>query len=282
MSSPETSPIPTKRVSTRQRRRARARRSLAMVAVAAACVGFGLIAVRPEMWLVEQITFDGHHHATAGELRHLANLPNGTPIWAVYPPAVERSVEAHPWVRDARVEVAWPSAVHIRVEEHEPAALLWDDGRLVYIDRQGAPFLPATPDDLDYPHLTGFPTGDAHPDLKRAAVRGALALIDQLDARGRVRREDVSEVAFRASSGFTVFAGPARILLAPERFEQQLDRLDRLAAGGVDLSAPVEIDLAPTRVAIVRDLNPPRPLPPKSLPPIPPSPALESTVPDGG
>jgi cell division protein FtsQ len=215
-----------------------------------------LLVARPEQWLVEHVVIEGQHHATTRELRHLADVPNGTTVWRLDLGAVARGVERHPWVRSAEARFEWPDTVRITVQEHVPVALLRTARGLMQVDEQGEPFLAASVDDLDHPYLTGFgPELDAlHPELSTVAIRDALRLLTALDERGLVGRSEVSEVAFDPDLGFTVFAGPARISFGPADLSGQLDRLAALVAAGLSLRSPTSVDLAPATVAVVRPL----------------------------
>lgn len=228
----------------------------------------GLVAAwiwtRPDLLLVEHVVFEGPVRATPAELRHVLDLSNGTPIWAVDDEALARAVERHPWVRDAEVVVEWPATVRVRVDEHVPVALLHDGDRLVYVDAEGEPFLGASSilsgglraEDLDLPHLTGFlpELRQLHPALLPLALDDALRLVDALDTRGLVPRDRVSEVAFRRTSGFRVVAGRAELVFGLADLDQQVDRLALLVQQGLDLEAPTHVDLAPASVALVRQL----------------------------
>lgn len=218
----------------------------------------GWVSLRPDLLLVEHVVFDGASRATPAQLRHVLDLRNGTPIWAVDASELAANVARHPWVREARVEVDWPDTVRVRVVEHRPIALLHDGDRLLLVDEDGQPFLPAQPADLDLPHLTGFGPELArlHPDLMPLALHDALQLVDTLDARGLVPREAVSEVAFRRTSGFTVHAGPAELVFGLADLPARVDRLARLVEQGLSLEEPTFVDLAPASVAIVRPLSP--------------------------
>lgn len=230
----------------------------AITAFTSLLIGFVVSSVaRPDRWLVERVAFEGAQRARIAELRHLADLRNGTLVWSVEPLAIATAVERHPWVRSAAVRVIWPDTVHVQIEEHEVAALLHDHDRLLYIGHDGIAFLVAQPDDLDYPHITGIGRElDAlHPQLGNLAVRDALHLIDHLDREGLVAREDLSEIAFSTSLGFTVHTDGARIVFGHGGLQRQIDRLSALAAGGLDLKSRTYIDLAPTTVAIVRPLE---------------------------
>lgn len=221
---------------------------------------FGLSAlVRPDHWLVEHVEFRGTQRASAVELRHLVDMPNGTTMWGVNPEAAARGAERHPWVRKARAWRELPDTLVVEVDEHVPVALLLAD-KLYYVDGEGNAFLEARADDVDYPVVTGVDPdlGAQHPDLPKVVMHDALALIDALDERGLVARADVSEVGFSAARGFTLVLrrhAAARLVFGLDSRERQIDRLSQLVGDGLDLTKPVLVDLAPARIAIVRPLG---------------------------
>lgn len=230
-----------------------------IVTVGAATLAAAFLVVRPDCMVVQRVEARGHQRASEEALRHLADIPNGTTIWGVDLDRAERGVEGHPWVRRARATREWPDRVIIEVEEHDPVALLHYDG-LYYVDREGHPFLGDVRDDLDFPVITGVGPDleRAHPDLPRLAVRDALWLLEQLDTQGLVAREDVSEIAFSRTRGFTVQTRGARIAFDVEDLERQVSRLQLLVGrGDLDLGEPRWVDLAPSTVAIVRPLGGP-------------------------
>jgi hypothetical protein len=109
----------------------------------AALVAGGFFGLRPDLWLVERVEFSGASRIRSSELRHLLDLPNGTAMWQVEPGALEHALERHPWVRGATATVVWPATVHVDVVERSAVALLHDGERLLYVDQEGTPFLPA-------------------------------------------------------------------------------------------------------------------------------------------
>lgn len=218
--------------------------------------GLALVMLRPDLHMVEQVRFEGVHRVSPVALRHLADLPNGTAIWEVDPEQVARAVERHPWVKRAVVTRELPATVRVEVVEYTPVAMLRWDG-LRYLDADGTVILGARGDELGYPIISGVDSAleRAHPALPRLAVRDAIRLIELLDARGLVPPEQVSELHFSRTRGFTLtLTSGAELLLSLDDPEPQLDRLAALVAQGVDLTAPVHVDLAPAKVAIVRPL----------------------------
>jgi len=229
---------------------------LRIAAAAAACV-VGLALGPPGGWLVERVAFEGATETDVPSLRHLADLRNGTTMWGVDLDAVERGVERHPWVREAHARREWPDTVVVEIVEHHAAALLHDGGRLLVVSDEGRPFLPADARHLDLPHLTGFAgeLGALHPDLPSLAVRQALWLVSELDERGLVLRDQISEISFSRSSGYRVHAGPAEIAFGLHDLPTQITRLAEIVAGGLSLSSPQSVDLGAPSVVLVRPLQ---------------------------
>jgi hypothetical protein len=217
-------------------------------------LGLCAAAARPDLWLVERVTFTGAARADERALRHLADVPNGTRLWAVFAPSVERRVERHPWVRQASASVRLDGTLLIEVVEHEPVAVLHHGGAWL-VDAEGVPFARAGLDDANLPHITGIDDAlsDAHPSLPRAAIRSALDLLRGLEGRGIVHPADVSEVAFSRTSGFRVVTDSASLRFGLDGHEPQLDRLASVLADDPELlGRDLDIDLAPSRVARIR------------------------------
>lgn len=232
----------------------------ALLSVTTTVVAAGLT-LRPDLWVVEQVRFEGADRAGAKGLRHLADLRNGTTVWAVDAQAVAQGVERHPWVRSAEGRFEWPATVVVDIEEHRPVALL-ASGPMHYLDAEGLPFAPANTDDLDYPVITGIEPGlaELQPEVPRKAIRSALELLAAVDATGVIPEGQVAEVNFSSTRGFTVYvSGGARILFDLENFDAQSERLAQLAAAGVDVTEALHIDLVPESVAIVRPISAPNP-----------------------
>ncbi len=232
-------------------------RGALILAVALAVTG-GLYVHRPDLLLVEQVEFSGHQRTTESALRHLADIRSGARMWQVAPLVVAQSVERHPWVRRAEARRVLPGKVVVHVEEYEPVALLLQED-LYYVDRSGHVFLRASSDDLDYPVLLGVDVSleDRHPALPRAVIRDALALVAGLDAEGLVSAQQISHIRFSETRGFEVaLRSGARLAFGLADHGVQRARLAQLLPE-VDLTSRVLVDLAPSRVAIVRTLDEP-------------------------
>jgi hypothetical protein len=212
---------------------------------------------RPDLWVVERIRVEGSDRATLPALRHLMDVPNGTHVLAVSAESVARGVERHPWVRSAQVFWEWPATLVVRVQEHQPAAILAGTP-MRYVDQSGEVFAIVTSDDVDYPVISGISPDleQQHPELPGRVVAAARDLIRELAASGVVHADQISEVQFSATRGFTVFLrGGAQVLFDLDGFDLQVGRLGQLAREGVRLDRPTHIDVALPDMAIVRPLG---------------------------
>ena len=221
--------------------------------IALTTLGFGIFVLRPDLMVVEHIQFDGHSRAGAIELRHLSEFRNGTTMFGVDAESIVRSIERHPWVKEASAELQWPGTLRVEILEYEPVALVHYD-RLYYVDGAGAVILRASDEDLDYPVFTGM--GQAlegvHPDLPGVVLRDATWLLQSLVADGSLVAADISEIHFSRERGFTVHAERSQIVFGVEQLERRIQRLGLMLEHGLKLGQPLVVDLASDSVAIVR------------------------------
>ncbi len=211
--------------------------------------------------LPEQGRADWRPHCTPAELRHLADVRQGTPIWSVNLDQVVAGVMRHPWVASVEASRRWPDTVVIRVGEHRPAMLL-KQGGLYYVDEAGEVFKRARGSDLDHPVLTGVDAelSREDPRLARRVVLEALDILAQVDTSTELLVSDISEIHFHLQDGFTlVLRGGTELALGFASVERRLPRLARLRSEGLDPSVPQRIDLAPDTVALVAPLPPTTP-----------------------
>jgi cell division protein FtsQ len=177
-------------------------------------------------------------------------------VWDVDLDLAVRGVRKHAWVKNATAYRKFPNQVVVDIQEHNPVAMVMTD-QLLYVDERGEAFLNANSSDLDFPVITGVTQGvvSAHPDLPGAVIREAVDLLQSLENGRLLYREQISEVAFDSSMGWTIFVnGGARFQFGLENIPKQLHRLGRVLSNGVSLTDSVVVDLAPETVAIVKPM----------------------------
>lgn len=211
-------------------------------------------ATSPDL-MVQHVRFVGNERVGDIALRHLADLRTGTPLWRADLQRAVRGVERHPWVASASARRIVPGVVEIAVVEREPSMLLALDDLWV-VDDEGVPFRRASSETLDFPVVTGV---DPHwrteaPARLRAVVWGARRVLDAAAAEG-IAEDDVSEVHLDPSLGYVlVLRSGARLVAGWQDPTPRLARIGALRAAGVDLTAPVQVDLDGAQVAVVTPL----------------------------
>jgi len=184
---------------------------------------------------LEAVSFTGLARAGRPELLKLGGLSAGQNLFALDVDQLERSLQAHPWVRAVEVTRHFPSAVSVTVEEHVPAALVVL-GELYVLDDQGEPFKRVAPSDaLDLPLVTGLDREAYMADESgaRERFRRALEVARAYAAALPARRERLSELHLSAQgeSLTLVSATGQEVRLGAgegEVLEQKLQRLARV------------------------------------------------------
>ena len=82
-------------------------------------------------------------------------MASGSPMVGLDAPAVERRLEAVPWVERASVSRAWPGTVRISLVERRPVAVVGSGAAGVQVDGDGRAIAPAG--DAELPLVAGDP-----------------------------------------------------------------------------------------------------------------------------
>jgi cell division protein FtsQ len=226
---------------------------LGLAAVAAGGALSWLLVASP--WLrYESLTVEGAVNANVAELRHLADMPTGTPLVRLDLDAAVAGVARHPWVKSVSASRQFPNAVRLVVVERSPVALLLTD-TLYLVDDSGVPFLRARAGQLDLPVLTGLAElSVSQPELARRLVGEGLAWLEAAETHGGVPVSEISELRFADQSGYTLFLRNGGEVLLGFAETERVARLPRLVAQGLDLSVPHRVDLVSSEIAVVTPL----------------------------
>lgn len=177
-------------------------------------------ATNSSLFDLRSVSVEGTVHLSRAEVLRLAGLDGGTNVLWTQPGAVERRLERHPWILEARVTRALPSSMSIAVRERVPVAVLGGptpllvagDGTVLGPAR-GRWALPA----LREQDLAVGPGGRVPPSPALAVVR---ALPPELRARvGGVSVRDGRFVSLTLRDGEEVVLG------APEELEEKVASL---------------------------------------------------------
>jgi cell division protein FtsQ len=115
---------------------------LAAVAVAALAVG-GVVLSRSDVLHARGVEVVGASHLSRAEVVAAAGVSQATNVVWLDEGAVERRLEANPWIADADVRVAFPWTIELRVVERVPVAVASDGLRETLVAADGTALGPA-------------------------------------------------------------------------------------------------------------------------------------------
>lgn len=113
-----------------------------------------------EYFKSNQVNIDGIQHLSRQTVMSQARVNIGTNILSVNLKLAKERLTANPWIKYADIERQWPSAVDIRIREHQPVAVL-DMNKKYIMNVNGEIFKewePSDPEDL--PIVSGLKLSD--------------------------------------------------------------------------------------------------------------------------
>ena len=254
--------ISTTLLAERIHRPAIAWRPAVIVLAAVALIAGGLLLSRSSFAHARGIEVSGTDHLSRSDVVGLAAVSKATNVFWLDEGSIERSLETHPWVADAEIDVALPATIRIEILERIPVAAVSDGLARTLVAADGTPLGTASGiRDLPTIHLPmvagvdgrAWPQGvSAIPHGARPSPRGAAVA---LGAMSPALRADVVSVrifldgtmTLRLDSGLHVRYGePA----APTAKAQTLERI--LAWGRATGEAIANVNVASPRTPAVR------------------------------
>lgn len=196
-------------------------------------VGWGIYAslCQSVFFQVESIAVEGSRRLRPDEVASLAGLDNKSNLVAVSKEKIEASLQATGWIRRVEVRKKWPNSITLVIEERQPAAMVYLDGALSYMDGSGKVFAPVgAGDDLDYPVLR---------------VPGAETLADSLVMKGPLEmlryashgnpdlpKQNISQLVLDDRGGLTLYLAdnPFPVILGRDKMWIKYKRLTRVLA----------------------------------------------------
>ena len=184
--------------------------------------------VESRYFSVREIQVRGGEKVSGNEIVTSAGLSKGRNFGKVDPPAIERKIAKHPWVRGVRVPRECPRRISIDVDERMPRAIV-ALRKLYYVDTDGVIFAEVQGGDrMTYPMLTGLSAEQLNaPDpTLRKRVQEAMHLGELMARRGHV----LSEIHFDQPDQLVVYTAHQAMALRMGwgDWEEKLARLERL------------------------------------------------------
>ncbi|MEW6616310.1 MAG: FtsQ-type POTRA domain-containing protein [Thermodesulfobacteriota bacterium] len=194
---------------------------------------FGYLYTSP-YFRVERIVVSGENRLSEIEVLNLARIDKGSNILGIDLRRVSDRIERHPWVQKAFVKRELPQRIIINVTERVPVAMINLD-RLYLVDKKGIIFKEVGPEDtFDVPVLTGLESEDlaTNERISRSLIEKALTIIDEVNKRGTLGVDQISEINMDPYAGLTIFTleDGTQVKLGFDDYEQKLDHLKKVIA----------------------------------------------------
>ncbi len=187
--------------------------------------------VMAENWFtVSSIDVRGLERIDKKEIVRFSRLEIGVSIFDVDVNRATAQVEAHPWVKTARISRRLPDAILIEVKEQVASGLVHLD-RFYYVNDEGVPFKIAPPSaEKEYVVIEGLHPEDFEQiELGQSKVRRALKLIREYKAHPMSAMAALRGIRFR-HRGFELAVGeiPTTLVLGKKKQNEAFDRAAKL------------------------------------------------------
>ena len=245
--------IRQRRIDVRRTEGRRRRRVLVGCLAVAAVVAGTAGAVRSPLFDVDYVDVRGAERTARPEVVAAGRLHTRPALLDVDTAAIERAVEALPWVLRATARRNWPGSVRIDVVERRPAAVVpTPDGAWAVADRTGRVLAVGPEKPPGLPAIGGLappgPPGTTLPADSRPSLEVAAALSDEL----RTRIADVAAVGGGEVELQLVAPGGVVRLGPPSELEEKL-RVLATVLTRADLAEVATIDVrVPRAPALTR------------------------------
>ncbi len=186
-----------------------------------------------DFFLLKNIRVTGCLKTTTDSIREHSGLKYNTRLFGIDLSNLEKQLESHSWVEEARVKRHLPDTLRIIIKEYTPKAILQvgEKKELFYIDKQGTPFVEiARGENMDFPVITGIEKINQSQDSKKKLtdIMGFLQKTDKDDPN--LNSHAVSQLHVDSDEGTVLFLVdfPFPIFLGKDDIQNRYNRLKKV------------------------------------------------------
>lgn len=244
--------------------RRRLRRLLAVIGVAAVAL-VGVLLIDSALLDIDEVTVSGSPHADADALLAGGGIERGDALITLDLGALERRLEAMPWVDTASVERSLPGSLSISITERVPTAMIHAGESAALVDGSGRVLAIGTTTSMTSEFAQYAAPGSTAVAVRAASIDGLRAGAT-LEADFAVAADLATDLAAEmAGAAATVVIGDGHLSLElsngatvvlgdPVDLDHKVQAL-RAVIDGVDLECLATLDLRiPTRPVLTRDV----------------------------
>lgn len=200
-----------------------------------------LFAITSPSFAITEIEVSGAEHMTSKQVMEVGQISPGVNIFDVEEERVAEAIKKHEWIKDAHVSTRLPGTLLIEVKEHEPVALIMDEGNYYLLDDGARPFRTLLASELTVELLDALPLLSGlqkarleEEEEERARVLEAMHVWELWHERGLQEIAPISEVHLDEVLGLSLVVG-AQGTEVRLGWGQWAERLERFAIVYQDL-----------------------------------------------
>ena len=198
---------------------------------------------------VERVEIRGVDKRFQKELVALCGINAEPNLLAINLGELKQKIEAHPWIRTARLERRFPHTLIMEIQRQVPVAILLSDP-LYYVNPWGEPFKPVSREEsVDFPVITGISSDGASPGEPLRAVAQIMGILKS--EQGIWSMERLSEVNVKEDGRVSLYYShlKAEIRCNVNELSEKLPGLRQVAehlkaSGNLDRVSRIDLDYA--------------------------------------
>lgn len=182
---------------------------------------------------IHEIEISGCVVTTPRELRKYADITYEMNMLTLQPGAIEKRLEMHPWVEQAKIRRIWPDSLLVSIKEYRPRALVvqGEGNGFQYIDSRGILFAAvASGQDMDFPVITGLDVLDAEREKEQLLDYASTFLRLASQNNPSLPAQNISEIHFTPEGELIVYLveQPFPIYFGKGDVERKFSQLHRV------------------------------------------------------
>lgn len=163
---------------------------------------------RSVFFQVDKVDITGCQRLNTREVLSWSGLDIKTNLWTLRTSRLKKHLEKNNWIEAATVKRKWPNALHIRIRERVPIAIVNQGSGLVYVDKKGVIISPVLhTDSLDFPIITGGEKNKKNQEKQGAEwLQDALGFISYAgDGNPVLPKQNISEIHMGPDGQLTLY-----------------------------------------------------------------------------
>ena len=188
-----------------------------------------------EPFQIRQVMFSGQARIKQKDLYDALRLEEVRPsILSPRLDQIERSIQSHPWVKDAQASVDyWSGIINIEIFEYEPRGVVVLN-ELKAVTADGMPFATVQPQEVEgLPLISGlspdtFNTSPQDQLIGRYWISQAIELAHYINTSDLLKSRQLSEIHISPTGRYEVMLNQIRVVLGTDMLRERILEVERI------------------------------------------------------